>query len=92
MIARLIVQTNSAGERHVTFTQDQVTPTEELLLTAPGWEDSTVTESRVLILSMDDSAIDTLVDTELHSAETQHNVCYLPNMTAILSQLNGEVR
>lgn len=89
MIARLIVQVNSAGERHVTFTQDRVTPIEELLLTAPGWEDAAVTESRVLILSMDDTALDALLDTELHSAETQHNVRYLPNMDTILSQLNG---
>jgi hypothetical protein len=88
VIARLIVQVNSAGERHVTFTQDRVTPIEELLLTAPGWEDSAVTENRVLILSMDE-ALDTLIDTELHSAETQHNACYMPNMSAILNKLNG---
>jgi hypothetical protein len=79
---------NSAGEKHVTFTQDQVTSTEELLLTAPGWEDSAVTESRVLILGMDDISLDALVDTELHSAETQH-ACYMPNMSAILNKLNG---
>ena len=94
MIARLIVQTNSAGEKHVTFTRDQIASTEELLLTAPGWEDSVVIEGRVIILGMSatDDALDALVDTELHSAETQHNVRYMPNMDTILSQLNGEVR
>ena len=76
MLARLIVQTNSAGEKHVTFTQDRVTPTEELLLTAPGWEDSVVAESLVLILGLDtdDEAVDALMDAELHTAWTTHNV------------------
>ena len=89
MLVRLIVQTNAIGEKHVILTGDQVTPTEELRLTAPGWEDSDVIERRVLMLSMDDTALDALLDTEMHSAETQHNVCYMPNMSAILNKLNG---
>ena len=91
MLARLITQINSAGERHVTFTCDPLASTEELLLTAPGWEDSVVTEGRVIIFGMDetDEVLDALVDTELHSAETQHNVRYMPNMSAILNKLNG---
>ena len=89
MLARLIIQINSAGERHMMFTQDFLAPTEELRLTAPGWEDSDVIERRVLMLSMDDTALDALLDTEMHSAETQHNACYMPNMSAILNKLNG---
>ena len=93
MIVRLIVQTNSVGEKHVIFTQDSLAPINDLLLTAPGWEHSDVVEGRVLILGMD-AVIDALMDTELHSAETEHPCC-IPNeriKAIILSQLNGEVK
>jgi hypothetical protein len=91
MIARVIVQKNAEGEKHVTLTQDLGTPTEELLLTAPGWEDSEVIEGRVLlILGMDepDVILDELMDTELHTAWTQHKA--KPRMVfpaALLAQL-----
>lgn len=74
MIAKLVVQVSRAGERHVVFTQDPLVSTEELLLTAPGWEDAVVTVGRVLMLGMDetDEALDALLETELHSAEMHY--------------------
>ncbi len=74
MIARVLVQTNEDGEQHVTFTQDQTTPREEMLVHAPGWENSKVIEGRVLILGMDgsDEHVDALMESELHTAMTEH--------------------
>lgn len=89
MIAKLIVQTSVAGEKHVIFTLDPLISTDEVLLTAPGWEDSTVIVGRVLMLGMDetDAALDALLETELHSAETRHAGSVLK-----ASQLKGEVK
>lgn len=67
MIARIVVQTNSLGEKHVVFTQDPITPIGEFLLSSPGWEDCDVQQARVLVLSLDpeDVVVNALMDAEL---------------------------
>lgn len=77
MLVRVIVQKNERGEKHVTLTQDPTTPVTEFLLSSPGWENSTVVQGRVLlVLGMDepDCVLDELVDTELHTAWTDHGL------------------
>jgi hypothetical protein len=75
MIARIIIQTSKNGEKHVTVTQEFHAPLEDFKVLAPGWEDSTIKEGRVLILDMDEPGVmvDELADNELHSAWTQHS-------------------
>jgi len=94
MLVRVIVQKNLSGEKHVTLTQDQVTPVEELLIASPGWEDSEVVEGRVLlVLGMDepDVVLNELMDIELHTAWTQHkDIPKLSISPTLLAQLRGE--
>lgn len=74
MIARVLVQTNAEGEQHVTITTDKTVSTEHMLVQAPEWEDSTIIEGKVLILSMDESEahVQALLEVELHTAMTHH--------------------
>ena len=76
MIARVIVQKNSVGEKHITLTQDFLSPIEDFLVTAPGWDDSEIVGGKVLIfeISGPEIILDELLDVELHSAWTKHNV------------------
>jgi hypothetical protein len=92
MIVRMIAQLcRETGEKHVTVTQDTVTPTQEFLILSPGWEDSEVIEGQVLLLGLDAQGEIglTLLDEELHSALTQHTNDLLQNRvtSAILAQL-----
>jgi len=92
VLARLIVQKNENGEKHITLTQDQVTPVKEMLITSPGWENSEVVEGRVLlILGIDepDVILNELVDVELHTAWTQHP--YISISPTLLNQLKGRL-
>lgn len=74
MIARVIVQTNKDGERHVTFTTDLITDKSEYLIGSRGWEDAEVISGCVLILSSDssDDHVAALMDEELHTATSSH--------------------
>lgn len=75
MIARVLVQKdNATGEKHITFTTGPLTSRDEMLVRFPGWEDSTLVEGRVLILSMDDSDahVDALMEAELHTPHEPH--------------------
>lgn len=90
MIARVIVQTNqNTGEQHVTFCDDEKAPLEDMLVTAPGWEHSTVLDKRVLILSMDEGNehIEALMNNELHTAMTEHKLT--PIDKAVRNLLEG---
>jgi hypothetical protein len=71
MIARVIVQENDMGEKHVTFTQDMNSPVKDFLIDNDTWKNSKVTEGRALILSMDEFTADNLLD-EFHTAWTSH--------------------
>jgi hypothetical protein len=89
VVVRIIVQKNANGEKHVTLTQDQLTPVEEMLVGSDSeWQDAEVIEGRVLlVLGMDepDCILDELLDTELHTAWTQHRD--MPISSALLDQL-----
>lgn len=74
MIARVILQTSPGGEKHLTLTQDHVTPTEEFLITTSEFEGGSVVEGRVLILDMDEDGVleEGMLDSEMHSAFWHH--------------------
>jgi hypothetical protein len=74
MIARIIVQISSDGEKHVTLTQDHITPVEEFLVDCEEFQESKVVEGRLLILDMDENGIleDGILDSEMHSAFWHH--------------------
>ena len=76
MIVRMIAQLNAeTGEKHVTVTEDMVTPTGEFLVTSPGWEDAVVIEGQVLLFGLDAQGELglALLNEELHSAITAHS-------------------
>lgn len=75
-IARVIVQTNPDGSKHVTFTNSDA-PIEDFLVSQDSdWGENTeVVEGRVLMLDMDDpetGVVEALLDHELHSAMSEH--------------------
>jgi hypothetical protein len=74
VIVRIVVQISKTGEKHVTMTQDPITPIQDMLVTSPGWEDSEVIEGRALLLGLDEPEVvlGELVDVELHTAWTGH--------------------
>jgi hypothetical protein len=90
MIARIVVQTNrDTGEKHVTFCDDDSAPLQEMLVTSPSWNNSTITEGRVLIFSMDEDSehLEALMNTELHTAMTEHPVSPLGSRKEAIAQV-----
>lgn len=71
MIARVITQLSKFGEKHVVITRDMETPVDDFILTSPGWENSKVTDNRVLMLSLDQEAVQELLDVELYTQNVE---------------------
>lgn len=69
----MIVQTNPEGDKHVMLTQDMLAPISDFVLSSPGWENSTVNQSSLLLLCMNtdgDCMLPKLLETELRSADS----------------------
>jgi hypothetical protein len=74
MQTRIIVQVNTdTGQKNVVITTDMLAPVEDFLV--GSWPNSTVTEGIILLLWLgDDTIVEGLLDTELHSLDKDGQV------------------
>ena len=92
MKTRLIIQLNEdTGEKNVVFTTDPLTPDEDFLVAS--WPNSKVITTDVLLIGMNQDAVEALLEVELHGVVNNPAGDPLTELETVLCKelLNGGI-